>query len=117
MQEAASMTYYRVIQGGEDEILETVAEQGPVLVSIDHRTRTFMFYSSGIYNNHMCSTYYSELTHEMVVVGYGPTNPNSTPYWILKNSYGTGWGIDGYMHMVRDRNTCGIAVDAAHPIV
>ncbi|CAI8058452.1 Cathepsin L-like [Geodia barretti] len=53
----------------------------------------------------------------MVVVGYGPTNPNSTPYWILKNSYGTGWGIDGYMHMVRDRNTCGIAVDAGHPIV
>ena len=41
-QEAATMSYYRIIDGGEDEILRTVAEQGPVLVSIDHRTRTFM---------------------------------------------------------------------------
>ena len=80
----------------------------------------------------------------MVVVGYGPTDSSSTPYWILKNrynhthtrtlthahththlknalslahSYGTGWGIDGYMHMVRNRNMCGIAVDAGYPIV
>ena len=42
MDQAVSMTYYRVLQEGEDEILRTVAEQGPVLVSIDHRTRTFM---------------------------------------------------------------------------
>ena len=41
-QEAATMSYYRIIDGGEEEILRTVAEQGPVLVSIDHRTRTFM---------------------------------------------------------------------------
>ena len=44
MDEAVSMSYYRTIQGGEDEILQTVAEQGPVLVSIDHRTRTFQVY-------------------------------------------------------------------------
>lgn len=38
---AISMTYYRLLQG-EDEILRTVVEQGPVVVAIDHRTRTFM---------------------------------------------------------------------------
>ena len=45
MDQAASMSYYRIIQG-EDEILRTVAEQGPVLVSIDHRTRTFQVFAS-----------------------------------------------------------------------
>ena len=40
--EAVSMMYYRLLDGGENEILNTVAGLSPVLVSIDHRTRTFM---------------------------------------------------------------------------
>ena len=36
------MMYYRLLEGGEEDILKTVAEQNPVVVSIDHRTRTFM---------------------------------------------------------------------------
>ena len=42
VEQAVGMTYYRLIQDGEDDILQTVAEQGPVVVSIDHQTRTFM---------------------------------------------------------------------------
>lgn len=32
-------------------------------------------------------------------------------------SYGSRWGMDGYMHMVRNKNMCGIAMDAAYPIL
>ena len=42
VEQAVGMTYYRLIEDGEDDILKTVAEQGPVVVSIDHQTRTFM---------------------------------------------------------------------------
>ena len=52
---------------------------------------------------------------------FSPFPPPSSPFSSLSlpllYSYGTGWGIDGYMHMVRNRNTCGIGADAGHPIV
>ena len=40
--EAVSMMYYKIVDDGENEIINTVAGHSPVLVSIDHRTRTFM---------------------------------------------------------------------------
>lgn len=55
-------------------------------------------------------------THEMLVVGYGTTSDNK-PYWIVKNSYGKNWGKSGYMNILRGANMCGIASNAAIPII
>ena len=39
----------------------------------------------------------------MVIVGYTPT------YWIVKNSWGTGFGAAGYVYFARGNNLCGMA--------
>jgi hypothetical protein len=44
--------------------------------------------------------------HAIEIVGWGVDR--ATPYWIVKNSWGVKWGIDGYFRMVRGVNNCEI---------
>ena len=75
----------------------------------------------GIYYNEYCSQW--RLDHGLLVVGYGSAGTaNATEevqdYWICKNSYGTGWGTNGYILMARNAdNNCGIASHCTYPIM
>jgi C1A family cysteine protease len=51
----------------------------------------------------------------MVIVGYGVSG--TTPYWIVRNQWGTNWGQAGYVFIRRNTNECGIAVEAGYPTV
>uniref|UniRef100_A0A8D2B0S5 Cathepsin L1-like n=1 Tax=Sciurus vulgaris TaxID=55149 RepID=A0A8D2B0S5_SCIVU len=86
--------------------------------------RTLYFHTSVlasvecIYYDAECKSH--EPNHAVLVVGYGfeGTDPESNKYWLVKNSWSTGWGIDGYMKMARDQNNlCGIASAACYPTV
>uniref|UniRef100_A0AAY4D9D5 Cathepsin 12 n=1 Tax=Denticeps clupeoides TaxID=299321 RepID=A0AAY4D9D5_9TELE len=111
----ARINDYRFIPAGDEQALaDAVATIGPITVAVDADHSSFLFYSSGIYEEPMCDP--NNLSHAVLLVGYG--SEGGRDYWIIKNSWGTGWGEGGYMRMVRNgSNTCGIASYALYPVV
>ncbi|XP_045184724.2 procathepsin L-like [Mercenaria mercenaria] len=113
----ATVQSYRDVlpRGDEYELKKAVGSVGPVSVGVDARGLLFRLYSYGVYDNFMCSS--KKLNHGMLIVGYGTTG-DGIEYWLLKNSWSTFWGLDGYMKMIRNKgNRCGIASLASYPIV
>ncbi|CAO1331081.1 unnamed protein product [Diamesa serratosioi] len=99
----------------EDALKNAVATIGPISVGIVARN-SFQHYESGIYYDPDCIK--SKINHLVLVVGYGTDNKSNQDYWIVKNSFGTNWGVAGYIKMARNRdNNCEIASEARYPYV
>lgn len=102
-------------EGDEQKLKEMVAKFGPVAVAIDASSIWFQFYRKGVYYNKHCKNKADQLDHGVLVVGYG-TDEKKGDYWIVKNSWGPGYGEHGYIRMARNRNNnCGIATVATIP--
>jgi len=104
-----------ITTGDEDGILDAVATTGPVSICFDV-VDDFMNYDGGVYSSTDCGNGPSDVNHAVLVVGYNVTSDSSkTPYWIVKNSWGESWGLDGYFWIERGANMCGLAECASYP--
>lgn len=111
---AASISGFVAATPGDESLVNAVASQGPVSVSVNTLCVNFRFYGDGVFSDANCSVVPD---HGMLVVGYGVT-AGGQRYWTIKNSWGRGWGKNGYMWMSRDsKNTCGISDNPVYPIV
>jgi C1A family cysteine protease len=97
--------------------LKVAVSQQPVSIAIEADTRYFQSYSGGILTSSSCGT---NLDHGVLIVGYG--EEQNQKYWLVKNSWGTTWGLEGYVKIARTESTndagvCGIAMDPSFPTV
>jgi KDEL-tailed cysteine endopeptidase len=97
--------------------LKSAVAQQPVAIAIEADTRYFQSYSSGVLTSASCGT---NLDHGVLIVGYG--NEKGQDYWLVKNSWSTTWGDNGYVKIARSSSTndagiCGIAMDPSFPSV
>jgi hypothetical protein len=53
--------------------------------------------------------------HCVMATGFNAEAP--TPYWIVRNSWASTWGEEGYVYLEMSENTCGIADDVTIPEV
>jgi len=92
--------------------LQASVAQQPVSVAVD--ANALQFYSGGIITQG-CG---QQLDHGVLAVGYG-TSSSGTKYWIVKNSWGVDWGMQGYFEVVRlttsGPSQCGISEMASYP--
>jgi cathepsin L len=104
--------YVSTTQYSESSLKNAVGTVGPVTIAIDASLWSFQLYSSGIYDPSGCSS--TSLDHQVLAVGYD--NDADGDYWIVKNSWGESWGINGYIWIARnDNNKCGVASDGSYP--
>jgi C1A family cysteine protease len=105
-QVVAKITGYHYA-GTEDEtqIKQLLFENGPFAIAINATPLQFYFW--GIFNpwlEFLCSP--TSLNHGVLLVGYGVEG--STPYWIVKNSWGGSWGEKGYFRIIAGKGACGL---------
>ncbi|XP_060702242.1 procathepsin L-like [Hemiscyllium ocellatum] len=111
---AAMIRHYAHVIRNEKYLAKAVSRIGPISVAIDASQRGFQLYRTGIYRNQNCSRRIPN--HAVLVVGFGVDGRQK--YWLVKNSWGKGWGDEGYIKMAKDfRNMCAIASYAVYPIV
>eukprot|EP00612_Vaucheria_litorea_P000495 CAMPEP_0171451808 /NCGR_PEP_ID=MMETSP0945-20130129/160_1 /TAXON_ID=109269 /ORGANISM="Vaucheria litorea, Strain CCMP2940" /LENGTH=455 /DNA_ID=CAMNT_0011976333 /DNA_START=432 /DNA_END=1798 /DNA_ORIENTATION=- len=102
----------------EASLMNALANIGPIAVSIEADQKEFQFYNDGVFTA-SCGT---QLDHGVLLVGYGTYN-DGKDYWKVKNSWGSSWGMEGYILMTRNGESddtsggeCGVLLDASYPI-
>lgn len=111
-------TFVDVPPGNEKALLSAVALQ-PVSVAIEGSTFSFQFYKKGVLTDTKCGQH-GEVDHGVLAVGYGTDLESQEPYFLVKNSWGASWGMDGYVKMGRDTSVseygiCSILKMASYP--
>jgi len=121
--------------GGSNEALmmDAIYSNGPIAINFEVY-KDLLSYKSGIYQHDTWKNSYNkeneinsnmdeirmiksekvnkdynpfELTNHVVVcVGWGVDTESGLKYWIVKNSWGTGWGIDGYFWIRKGTDEC-----------
>uniref|UniRef100_A0A7S2QUS0 Uncharacterized protein n=1 Tax=Triparma pacifica TaxID=91992 RepID=A0A7S2QUS0_9STRA len=92
-----------------DAIASAIKSYGGIAIAID--ASAFFSYTGGVMTADSCSSNPSSLDHAIQIVGYNADA--DTPYWIVRNSWNTSWGEDGFVRMEMGTNTCGLANIAA----
>jgi len=86
----------------ESQMASYLVSNGPLSVCVD--ASSWSYYSSGVYMASQCGT---SIDHCVDAVGYNLGA--STPYWIIRNSWGTSWGQSGFMFLQYNADACAVA--------
>lgn len=116
------INYIDILPNSDNAMMTALSFQ-PVSVAIEADQRDFQLYSSGVFTG-KCGT---KLDHGVGLVGYG--TQDGLDYYILKNSWGTSWGINGYMYIGRGNDPltgqaynngagqCGVLQQGSYPVL
>jgi len=98
---------YRVSQygfvKGEKNMMAEIKQRGPISCR-QAVTKQFFNHKGGIFKDSTGDTF---ARHATSIVGWGKSNKGQK-YWIVRNSWGTYWGENGYFKIAKGVNNLGI---------
>lgn len=100
------------VPGNEDsveEIKQAIYQYGPVAAGVAVGP-AFHAYSEGVFDNDESD----DINHAIVLVGWDDAyfwEGNTYGVWILRNSWGSGWGEDGYMYIAYGTSRVGYSAN------
>lgn len=115
---AATFSGYKTIPANDEVALQSAVSKQPIAIAIDASHSSFQFYSTGVYSDKACCTNCqpNQLDHGVLLIGFGSESGND--YWLVKNSWNTGWGDKGYIKIAKGKKgMCGVPAMASYPIV
>lgn len=83
--------------------IQAVCNQ-PVAITI-YVDSSFQSYGGGVFTG-TSSCMSGTINHAILVVGFDTDSTTGQDYWIVKNQWGTGWGEQGYIRILRNQNVC-----------
>lgn len=98
-----SISGYKSVAKSEDQLAASLEQLGPVSVCL--AANAFQTYSGGVLK--MCP---GRVDHCVQAVGY------TADYWIVRNSWNTDWGEEGFIRIARGSNLCKIDTDVTYPV-
>jgi len=101
---------YATTTGNETQMQVAMIPNGPLSVCVD--AETWQYYQGGVIT-HGCG---DSLDHCVQIVGWN-SYQGTTPYWIVRNSWGTDWGLKGYLWVERNKDECGISDEATYATI
>ncbi|XP_014624184.2 ervatamin-B [Glycine max] len=112
----ATIDGYEQVEQSDNGLLCSIVKQP---ISICLNATDFQLYESGIFDGQQCSSSSKYTNHCVLIVGYDSSNGED--YWIVKNSWGTKWGINGYIWIKRNTGlpygVCGMNAWAYNPTI
>ncbi|CAL5219433.1 g1262 [Coccomyxa viridis] len=107
--------YSYVPRHDDEALMEALYSRGTIAISLDASQPSFRFYASGTYDEPNCMHKAKDLDHAVAVVGYG-TDDAGKDYWIVKNSWSSHWGDNGYINIARAHHACGVTTDPIYAV-
>ena len=96
---AAAHGYVKLPANNYTALMHTVATFGPVIVNV--AAQGWRSYESGVYAPTGHSSKQTDIDHVVLLMGYGTDDVTGEDYWLVRNSWGTQWGEEGYIRLKR----------------
>jgi len=97
--------YSAVPSNNAQATMFALTTKGPLIVAVD--AKLWSFYGGGVFNS--CPKD-ATINHAVVLIGYGHAEKaghsgteeeTGKPYWLIRNSWGRDWGLNGYIQLGR----------------
>merc|ERR1719345_393926 len=109
---AVEVSSYGSVTANSVSQMKAALNVQPVSVLVEADQSVWQTYKSGVLNTSACGT---QLDHAVLAVGYG--SEGGQEYWLVKNSWNTYWGDQGYIKLAitgDNDGICGVQMGPTH---